>query len=97
MQVECPMIKENEQSRKDSEKPTYESTVCLIESLLSYPKLLILSVQCLQINHYLDRATLTGSQRKRLSIAINEALYYYKGIVNEKLLYETGEKCLARI
>lgn len=95
--VECPIIKENEQSRKDSEKLTYESTVCLIESLLSYPKLLILSVQCLQINHYLDRATLTGSQRKRLSIAINEALYYYKGIVNEKLLYETGEKCLARI
>ena len=95
--VECPIIKENEQSRKDSEKLTYESTVCLIESLLSYPKLLILSVQFLQINHYLDRATLTGSQRKRLSIAISEALYYYKGIVNEKLLYETGEKCLARI
>lgn len=63
-------------------------------NLSTYPKVLILAIHLLQINHCLDKKNLEKKQSHELSEAIKTGLEYCEGMEGERRLYELGKKLM---
>ena len=82
---------------KFSPAEAVESTIGFLSSLTTYPELLILSVDCLQMNNCLGNSDLTKNQKDKLRTLLNDALQYCEGIEGERKLHEVGNNCIGRL